>query len=118
MMRKTMLTGLVVALALAAGATLAADPAKSPTEAKGKLTAIDAKSMTLTVETQAGGTQTFKFDAKTQIMHGDKKMMPADLKAGNEIRLQYTMAGEQMVASRIEVMGAETAAHPTAPKPH
>ena len=91
----------VPALTLAQDAT--APAAKKQPAIHGKVSAVDAAAMTVTVNTKKGGDQTYTVNSDTKIMKDGVAAKLADIAVGDVISGAYKEDGGKMIATKINV---------------
>ena len=69
----------------------------------GKVSAVDATAMTLTVSTKKGGDQTYAVTSDTKIMKDKAPATFADITVGEFVFGTYKQDGTNMIASRITI---------------
>lgn len=80
----------------------------------GKVTAIDQKAMTITVQGRKGKV-TASLDKKTKVVEGKAKKTLADVQAGAKVTMKYAKTGGKDIAKRIIIKKAAPAMTETAP---
>ncbi len=106
----------VSGLAVVAGASTT--PTKAPTKSQsakttvhkvkqerlwGKVIAVNAKAMTITVHTKWKGDQTITLNSQTMLHEGKAKVKFDKVKIGDHVGVTYVMAGQSMVATAVHV---------------
>jgi len=99
------LAGAIVGLAQTARAEDQAKKAEKPQQhqATGKITAVDAKAGTITIDHKKDGAKTFTVASDVKFgSEGDTvKMTIADLKVGDKVTIHYTEDGGKMMAHKV-----------------
>ena len=105
-MRRSLLAILTLAMFVAVG-TAFANTAPTHT-VSGKLKSIDPVSRTFTVETHKDKTESFKLADQARIEQSSPnsgKMLNLDqLKVGEQVKVSYSMMGQERMASLLKVM--------------
>jgi hypothetical protein len=116
-MRKSVVLSLTFLLVLfVAGAANAKHHTKTHdkyTRMHGDVESVDSAGGTFTVK-HGGESSTFKTDSSTKFKGAGKTITLADLKAGDDVRVSYTMSGSDKMAARVDVAhGKKTAGNPS-----
>jgi hypothetical protein len=69
----------------------------------GKVSAVDATAMTVTVSTKKGGDQTFTVNTDTKISKNDASATFADITVGEVVSVASKKDGEKMTATKITI---------------
>jgi len=69
----------------------------------GKVSAVDATAMTLTVSTKKNGDQTFTVTTDTKIMKNDASATIADITVGEVVSIDSKKDGDKMTATKITI---------------
>ncbi len=80
----------------------------------GNVTAVDQKTMTVTVQGKKGEV-TASVDKKTRIVEGKEKKTLADVQVGDKVTLKYSKVDGKEIAKRIEIKKAAPAMKEAAP---
>jgi len=69
----------------------------------GKVSAVDATAMTVTVSTKKGGDQTFTVTSDTKITKNDASVTFADITVGEVVSVASKKDGDKMTATKITI---------------
>jgi ribosomal protein S1 len=109
-MRKTL--AIVLSLVFVFG--VASMSFASMKQVTGNVTAVDQKTMTVTVQGKKGEV-TASVDKKTRIVEGKEKKGLADVQVGDKVTLKYSKVDGKEIAKRIEIKKAAPAMKQAAP---
>lgn len=69
----------------------------------GKVTAVDAKAMTITVHNGKKGDRTFTLSSKTRLREGSTDIKLDKIEVGSHVAIFYEMSGKSMVAISVHL---------------
>lgn len=115
---KTGMTAVLLGVALAATsfASTPANAAPKPLQhAAGRISAVDANAMSLTVDVN-GKSEQLSYTVATAILEGGKSVTPAALTSGEKVKVAFENKAGKHVATSIEIFKTATPASATKSK--
>lgn len=107
----------IVIVALAAGATVYAEPPAAPAQRatadslaklksrqlSGELSVFDAAAQSFTIKNRRGQTETFTFPSDLRVKRGRESLRPADLMPGTRVTVHYWEKEGRKTAQRVSI---------------